>query len=335
MSGGNRGKGAALVDWFFPLVGILIAIGIAGGVGFLSGKETEQGRYASYAYHENAKESAVRECTGTEPARMFECVAEKYETSDQAKRADQDLTAQQYAAWAGVFGSIWSFLALIATALGLIWIKGTLDATRKAVDEASKATQATQKSADAAVAQYQAGFKPALVVSCRGEFVSMRQIAEARRYHTGPRATLGVESALWVANHGNGLAIIRNFAVTVVSEAQLGDLGIRLGMNRGQDIRTPLPVDTEIFLSCGNRSIGEHRQMPLANQILNAMTATFRADRSIDLWGVPIIIGRLIYEDMIGITREHWFAFKASRLCDVPERWGGNAFNFERKITNG
>lgn len=109
---------------------------------------------AAYRYQDSAKESAQRACVGTDPGRVFECVVEKVETAQAASQSEQDLAAQQQSAWAGMFSSAWSFGALVATALGLYWVKGTLDATRKGAEAAQGAVNETKRIGEAQVRCY-------------------------------------------------------------------------------------------------------------------------------------------------------------------------------------
>lgn len=144
MSDSDRDERSPALEWILPTVGIALAIAIAAFLGHLSGQQQERANTA-YRYEQSARESATRECVGTEPDRVFECVVEKIETAKQAEHNSKDLTAQQQAAWAGMLNSSLAPFALAATILGLIWIKGTLDATRAAVEETGKATRAMER----------------------------------------------------------------------------------------------------------------------------------------------------------------------------------------------
>lgn len=120
------------------LIGVSLLIFFLGA---LSGEQQNRADTA-YRYQESAKESAQRACVGADPSRVFECVIEKVETAQAAAQSEQDLAAQQQAAWAGMLSSVWSLGALAATILGLYWIKGTLDASRASISETRRIGEA-------------------------------------------------------------------------------------------------------------------------------------------------------------------------------------------------
>ena len=104
-------------------------------------RQTQAERYIQ-DYATATTEQIGRACTGLEAARLRECIAEQMEASRENERGERDLRAQQdMAEWA-----FWMFfvsaVTMGLTAVALWFVKGTLDATRRAVEDTSEATRA-------------------------------------------------------------------------------------------------------------------------------------------------------------------------------------------------
>jgi hypothetical protein len=117
---------------------------MAWGLGWLQGGETERRYQTPAAYEASAKRDAERVC-GTGPG-AFECIYEKVEATKEQASTEQDLSAQQRAANAALASAIISFATLVVTAVGVAFVKSTLDATWKAVEDTGDATQAMRES---------------------------------------------------------------------------------------------------------------------------------------------------------------------------------------------
>ncbi len=148
MSGGDRG-GHSQALGFLALVGILLVSGLAWGLGYLQGGETERRYQTPTAYSQAAKSDAERACAGADVGAVFECIYEKVEAAQDQAHDEQDLSAQQRAANAALASSIIGALTLIATGIGLWFIRRTLDATLRAVEEAEQGTRAAVIAAEA------------------------------------------------------------------------------------------------------------------------------------------------------------------------------------------
>ena len=122
-------------------------------------------------YHEQAKhyaqnqrielaDNVENECSGRHATGLRECIAKAVDASREGQRREYDLEAQRgmskWTLWLLVIGATQA----LATIFGLIFIKGTLDATRDAVREAGTATAAAQATANA----YISVERPRLVV---------------------------------------------------------------------------------------------------------------------------------------------------------------------------
>jgi hypothetical protein len=112
---------------------------------YASGRE-DQRRYETPAsYAKAAKADAQSACAGREGTAAFECVYEKVEAAQEQARAEQDLSAQQKAANSALLSALIAFFTLILTGVGVWYIKRTLEATLKAVEDTSEATDAMRE----------------------------------------------------------------------------------------------------------------------------------------------------------------------------------------------
>jgi hypothetical protein len=143
MSGSDRGKRfEALTIAGFCVVAIFGLIALIYTVGLLNGEQTERRQNYPHAHAETAKQKAKRACIGADPNAVFECVIDYVEASEETANTEQDLTAQQRAAWGALIAAFAGLASVVASILGLYWIKGTLDATRDAANQATIATTA-------------------------------------------------------------------------------------------------------------------------------------------------------------------------------------------------
>lgn len=141
MSGGDGDAGTKAVDWFLPLVGLLMVVGIAWGAGFLQGGENVRRQTAPHQHAQSAKERVISECAGLQGARLVECAQEKIQVAEDTARAEQDLTAQQEAAWGSMFGALAGGAALVITGGGTVLLYQQIKLTREAVQDTSEATR--------------------------------------------------------------------------------------------------------------------------------------------------------------------------------------------------
>ena len=142
MPRGDRSGDSKALDWAFPLVGIVLALILAWGIGWLQASEEQKRQKAPAAYAEAAKKDAEASCVGTDPRAVFECVNEKTKSAYQTAHDEQDLSAQQRAASSALVTAVLSFIALVLSGVGVWYVKRTLDATLKAVEDTGNATNA-------------------------------------------------------------------------------------------------------------------------------------------------------------------------------------------------
>ena len=141
----DRRRNAKTVDWALPLVGLLLVIALAWGLGWLQAREEYKRKYATEAYKRAAQRDAESACIGTDPRAVFKCVNEKAETAYQTAHDEQDLSAQQRAASSALASVVLTFFSLILSGVGVWYVKRTLDATLEAVEDTSDATQAMMR----------------------------------------------------------------------------------------------------------------------------------------------------------------------------------------------
>lgn len=138
-------SGAKAVDWAFPIVGLVLAVFLAWGIGWIQAREEYKREYTPKAYAEAAKKDAETACIGNDPRAVFDCVNEKTKAAYQTAHDEQDLSAQQRAASSSLASAVLNFLALTLSGVGVWYVKRTLDATLEAVKDTSRATQAMEE----------------------------------------------------------------------------------------------------------------------------------------------------------------------------------------------
>lgn len=116
-------------SWFFILLGIIIPLLIVFWLGRLQGVE------AQYRVDAAARDARVAAADAAELCknagdRMVSCLRREIAAAEKEGHDAQDLTAQQQAAWAGMFNTLVGLLSAVGALIGLRWIKQTLDATR-------------------------------------------------------------------------------------------------------------------------------------------------------------------------------------------------------------
>lgn len=143
MSDSNRGeRNSSVGDAFGILLAVILVALIVGALAYSQGKEAERRNQAPADYAQAAKQDALRACAGREAAAVFECVYEKVEAGKEQAQAEQDLDAQQgMKFWAAVMAWL-TALAVGITAIGVWFVKRTLDATLEAVEDTGRATDA-------------------------------------------------------------------------------------------------------------------------------------------------------------------------------------------------
>lgn len=131
-------------SWFFILLGIIIPLLIVFWLGRLQGVE------AQYRVDATARDARVAAADAAELCknagdRMVSCLRREIAAAEKEGHDAQDLTAQQQAAWAGMFNVVVGLLSAAGALIGLFWIKATLEATRQTLKEAKNANEISEK----------------------------------------------------------------------------------------------------------------------------------------------------------------------------------------------
>src|SRR5437868_2490124 len=114
-------------------------------MGYSSGRNEERARIEREHYASEATQRLSNDCVKLSGTALAECAYKIAKTEREAERQESDLAAQWKAADWALFAAIIGGAQLVATAIGLIFIKRTLDATREAVEDTAVATDAMRK----------------------------------------------------------------------------------------------------------------------------------------------------------------------------------------------
>ncbi len=130
---------------------IVAALGVAMywamfySAGYGSGYNERKAQIEAKHYASDTANQIERECGAKAGKPARECITDIVNAERESERGESDLAAQWKAAdwvmWAGILAGA----QLIATALGLYFVKRTLDATLEAVEDTSNATKAMER----------------------------------------------------------------------------------------------------------------------------------------------------------------------------------------------
>ncbi|WP_156356861.1 hypothetical protein [Sphingomonas sp. Leaf38] len=123
-------------------------------IGSLNGKQTEQRQSQPHRHAIAAKAGTDERCAKVNRADLFECVYDSVETAEETARAEQDLTAQQRAAWAGIIAAIIAFVSIPIGIFGLIALLRSLEQTDRSLSEARVANDISKKTAELELRAY-------------------------------------------------------------------------------------------------------------------------------------------------------------------------------------
>lgn len=138
----RRERANASTQWFLPTLGILLAIGLAWGVGSIQSHDQYDHVAARKALEAAALERSGQVCRGQNVPDVAKCVAEEMRTARQIVHEARELKAQERSASSALIAVVISLFSLIVTAVGVYFLKRTLDATLQAVADTSDATKA-------------------------------------------------------------------------------------------------------------------------------------------------------------------------------------------------
>ena len=124
--------------------------------GYGSGYNERKAQIEASHYASDTSNQIERECSAKTGQAVHKCIAEIVKFERESQRNERDLAAQwkaaDWALWAGVIAGA----QLIATLAGLYYVKRTLDATLKAVEDTGNATKAMERQNEIAIAAQRA-----------------------------------------------------------------------------------------------------------------------------------------------------------------------------------
>jgi hypothetical protein len=142
MSDGNRNRRLTALETLFCVLALFGLIWIGYGTGRTFGIETGRDEVTAREHYEREKKAALAACAETKDGDAVECATKAIEAAQENSESRQDLYAQQDM-------SKWAFWMLVAsaatfavTALGVWFVRRTLDATLEAVEDTGRATKA-------------------------------------------------------------------------------------------------------------------------------------------------------------------------------------------------
>ena len=95
MSDSDRGWGNKAVEAFFIVLALLGTVSIIYALGSLSGHQEGRSVEAAARHEADGKQQAIQACTSEPVSRRAECIYDTIAATEDAKRAEQDLQAQQ------------------------------------------------------------------------------------------------------------------------------------------------------------------------------------------------------------------------------------------------
>lgn len=142
--GGNSSTGL-IATVTVAIIGIALYWSMFHSMGYSSGYHEGQAEISGQHYASDTANQIDRECGTKSGQAARECIADIVKAEREGQRNESDLAAQWKAAdwvmWAGILAGF----QLIATVLGLYFVKRTLDATLEAVEETGRATDAMKE----------------------------------------------------------------------------------------------------------------------------------------------------------------------------------------------
>lgn len=183
--------------------------------------------YRASEYAKTTDERISRTCAALVGPAFTECVTEQVKASREDQRTEYDLQAQQDSAEAAFWMAIIGTATLLATLIALWFVKGTLEATRKAVEETGEATAAMKEANRIASTMTAAELRPYVFIerieltNIKSSDVEPDETSPATLDPDAPPARKGVLTGQVIIHlHNFGKVPARN--ITVYSKTYLG-----------------------------------------------------------------------------------------------------------------
>lgn len=148
MRGLREDKAVTPFEALFCILALLGVVAIGYATGQASGVDRGRNEATARTHYDREKKTAAAACKGLTGAPAVACISTAIDTARENSEARQGLYAQQDAARWSFWAMIGGWASLMIAAVGVWFVKRTLDATLEAVKEANIATDAAQRSVD-------------------------------------------------------------------------------------------------------------------------------------------------------------------------------------------
>lgn len=335
MAGGNRSQRVKVIEWVFPLIGILMAIALSFGIGSIaattrivppSHEQIEQHAAAQTRYTQavaRPPNDADQTYSAYPDADSYKCYyAKQHDSADLCAQWRAAIAAEQSARWA-FWGFAVSGIATLLSGLGLVALLRSLRQTEDSLDESRAANSISR-------AQFEQGYRPILHLEPFGPHILERDLMPLLQ--TGEPVSFHLRVGVKVTNHGEMATIIAFLLMGFDGERPLG--------GREHNIDRILKKDSVTYLADSGRISGyrtDQRDEFGDNPWISFLQVPF-AQMTLDpadyrLAQPPAFYGQILYVDALGIKRIMGFGFISKDIYGGAfESWGGAAWNYDRKI---
>jgi hypothetical protein len=146
MRGLRKDRAVTPFEALFCILALLGVVAIGYATGQASGVDRGRNEATTRTHYDGEKKTAAAACKGLTAAPALACISTAIDTARENSEARQGLYAQQDAARWSFWAMIGGWASLMIAAVGVWFVKRTLDATLEAVKEANFATEAAQRS---------------------------------------------------------------------------------------------------------------------------------------------------------------------------------------------
>ncbi len=154
MPRGDRGKGLTLVEALFCALAVIGVSVIIWGTGQVVGEQKTRASYGSERHQDDAKRDAMESCPHIDREALVDCVSEKIESGRAASHDEQDLKAQQEAAWSAMVAAGVGVITLLISGFGLWALLRTIQQGDIALEKAREANEIAADTADRQLRAY-------------------------------------------------------------------------------------------------------------------------------------------------------------------------------------
>lgn len=196
MSGSNWRKRTSILDAFGIILVLTLVAALIAAIGFVKGIDAGRDQVTAREHYKAVKNNSLDACVNADRTALVKCVAEAVEASHAQVDSRQDLYAQKDMASYAFWMLIVSALTLLATAVGVFFVKRTLDATIDAVEDTGIATQAMIDANQIAREVAHVQTRPYLLIDRRNVEVSLGRYGLSNVFIRVPMQNFGSTPAM-------------------------------------------------------------------------------------------------------------------------------------------